>query len=69
MATNSIIRKLAAAPEAEATMPTLFIGHGNPPHVLLLGSDAIQVVGASLDANRGALKAWETTSSIADFPT
>jgi hypothetical protein len=31
--------------------------------------DAIQVVGAALDADRGALKAWEMTSSTTDFPT
>lgn len=30
MATNPIARKLAAAPDAEMTMPALFIGHGNP---------------------------------------
>ena len=39
------------------------------PHLLLLGGDAIQVVGAALDADRGALKARETTSSTADFST
>jgi hypothetical protein len=35
----------------------------------LLGSDAIQVVGAALDADRGALKAWETTSLTTGFST
>ena len=39
------------------------------PHLLLLGSDAIQVVSAVLDADRAALKAWETTSLTTDFPT
>ena len=39
------------------------------PHLLLLGSDAIQVVGAALDADRTALKAWEATSLTTDFPT
>ena len=34
MATNSIIRKLAAAPDTEATMPALFIGHGNPMNAI-----------------------------------
>ena len=38
------------------------------PHLLLLGSDAIQVVGAALDADRAALKAWEETSVTTDFP-
>jgi NAD(P)-dependent dehydrogenase (short-subunit alcohol dehydrogenase family) len=41
----------------------------DPPHLLLLGSDAIQVVSAVLDADRAALKAWETTSLTTDFPT
>ena len=39
------------------------------PHLLLLGSDAIQVVGAALDADRATLKAWEATSLTTDFPT
>jgi len=39
------------------------------PHLLLLGSDAIQVVGAALNADRAALKAWEKTSLTTDFPT
>jgi 4,5-DOPA dioxygenase extradiol len=34
MATNSIIRKLAAAPDTKATMPALFIGHGNPMNAI-----------------------------------
>ena len=39
-----------------------------PPHLLLLGSDAIQVVGAALDADRTALEAWKATSLSTDFP-
>jgi NAD(P)-dependent dehydrogenase (short-subunit alcohol dehydrogenase family) len=39
------------------------------PHLLLLGSDAIQVVGAALDADRATLKAWEATSLTTDFPS
>jgi len=38
------------------------VGASDSPHLLLLGSDAVRVVGAALDADRGALKAWETTS-------
>jgi 4,5-DOPA dioxygenase extradiol len=34
MATNSIIRKLEAAPDTQATMPALFIGHGNPMNAI-----------------------------------
>jgi 4,5-DOPA dioxygenase extradiol len=34
MATSSIIRTLAAAPDSEATMPALFIGHGNPMNAI-----------------------------------
>jgi short-subunit dehydrogenase len=39
------------------------------PHLLLLGSDAIQVVGAALDADRAMLEAWKATSLTTDFPT
>lgn len=39
------------------------------PHLLLLGSDAIQVVGAALDADRATLEAWKATSLTTDFPT
>jgi 4,5-DOPA dioxygenase extradiol len=34
MATDPIIRTLAAAPDTEATMPALFIGHGNPMNAI-----------------------------------
>ncbi len=34
MATDSIIRTLAAAPDTEATMPVLFIGHGSPMNAI-----------------------------------
>ncbi len=40
----------------------------DPPHLLLLGSDAIQVVGAALDADRAMLEAWKATSLTTDFP-
>ena len=34
MATDSTIRKLAAAPETGTTMPVLFIGHGSPMNAI-----------------------------------
>src|ERR1035438_10115615 len=34
MATDSIIRTLAAAPDTETTMPALFIGHGSPMNAI-----------------------------------
>ncbi len=34
MATDSTIRTLAAAPDTEATMPVLFIGHGSPMNAI-----------------------------------
>ena len=34
MATDSIIRTLASAPDTEATMPVLFIGHGSPMNAI-----------------------------------
>jgi NADP-dependent 3-hydroxy acid dehydrogenase YdfG len=40
----------------------------DPPRLLLLGSDAIQVVGAALDADRATLEAWRATSLTTDFP-
>lgn len=39
-----------------------------PPHLLLLGSDAIQVIGAVLDRDRAELEAWKATSLTTDFP-
>jgi NAD(P)-dependent dehydrogenase (short-subunit alcohol dehydrogenase family) len=38
-----------------------------PPHLLLLGSDAVQVVGAALDADRATLEAWKAASLTTDF--
>lgn len=40
-----------------------------PPHLLLMGSDAIEVVSAVLDADRAALETWKATSLTTDFPT
>jgi len=34
MSADSVIRKLAVAPDAEATMPALFIGHGSPMNAI-----------------------------------
>jgi aromatic ring-opening dioxygenase catalytic subunit (LigB family) len=34
MATDPIIRALAAAPDTEVAMPALFIGHGNPMNAI-----------------------------------
>jgi NAD(P)-dependent dehydrogenase (short-subunit alcohol dehydrogenase family) len=41
----------------------------NPPSLLLLGSDAVQVVGGALDADRAELEAWKKDSITTDFPT
>ncbi len=38
------------------------------PFRLLLGTDAIQVVGAALDAERADLEAWKETTITTDFP-
>ncbi|MBR7896921.1 oxidoreductase [Burkholderia multivorans] len=37
------------------------------PHLLLLGSDAVQVVNAALDADRSEVQAWAATSLSTDF--
>lgn len=39
-----------------------------PPHLLLLGSDAVQVVGDVLDEDRATLEAWKAASLTTDFP-
>jgi hypothetical protein len=39
------------------------------PFRLLLGSDAIEVVRAVLNADRAELEDWEATSLTTDFPT
>jgi NAD(P)-dependent dehydrogenase (short-subunit alcohol dehydrogenase family) len=38
-----------------------------PPFRLLLGSDAVQIVGAELDAQRAELDAWKAVSTTTDF--
>lgn len=40
----------------------------DPPSLLLLGSDAVQVVGTALDADRGEMEAWKKDSVTTDFP-
>lgn len=40
----------------------------DPPFLLLLGSDAVQVVGAALDADRAQVEAWKEDSFTTDFP-
>lgn len=44
------------------------VGAQKPPHLLLLGSDAVQVVSAALDADRRDVEAWAATSLTTDFP-
>ncbi|EHI99151.1 LOW QUALITY PROTEIN: hypothetical protein CDLVIII_2523 [Clostridium sp. DL-VIII] len=39
----------------------------NPPSLLLLGSDAVQVVSDALDADRAELEAWKKDSITTDF--
>jgi NAD(P)-dependent dehydrogenase (short-subunit alcohol dehydrogenase family) len=41
----------------------------NPPSLLLLGSDAVQVVSDALDADRAQVEAWKKDSIATDFPT
>jgi NAD(P)-dependent dehydrogenase (short-subunit alcohol dehydrogenase family) len=44
------------------------VGDVAPPHLVLLGSDAVQVVAAALDQDRATLEAWKATSLTTDFP-
>ncbi|SHO45339.1 oxidoreductase [Anaerocolumna xylanovorans] len=39
-----------------------------PPSLLLLGSDAVQVVSGALDADRAQVEAWKNESITTDFP-
>jgi len=40
----------------------------NPPSLLLLGSDAVQVVSQALDGDRAQVEAWKKDSISTDFP-
>jgi len=40
----------------------------NPPSLLLLGSDAVQVVSQALDGDRAQVEAWKKDSITTDFP-
>ena len=40
----------------------------NPPSLLLLGSDAVQVVSGALDVTRAEVEAWKKDSTTTDFP-
>ncbi|URZ16651.1 hypothetical protein [Clostridium felsineum] len=39
----------------------------NPPSLLLLGRDAVEVVSGALDEDRAQLEAWEKESVTTDF--
>ncbi|GGO22380.1 oxidoreductase [Micromonospora parathelypteridis] len=41
---------------------------GHPPALLLLGSDAVKVIGDALDSQRAELEAWQELSVSTDFP-
>lgn len=41
----------------------------DPPSLLLLGSDAVQVVNTALDEDRAQVAAWKENSVVTDFPT
>ena len=43
------------------------VGDSHAPFRLLLGSDAIRVVGAELDAERADLESWKDISVTTDF--
>jgi NAD(P)-dependent dehydrogenase (short-subunit alcohol dehydrogenase family) len=56
-------------PERGAQVIIKAVETSDPPHLLLLGSDAIQVAGDALNADRATLEAWKATSLTTDFPT
>lgn len=39
-----------------------------PPHLLMLGSDAVKAIGAAFDRDQAAIAAWEAVSTSTDFP-
>ena len=43
------------------------VGSGHPPVLLLLGSDAVTVIGDALDSQRAELEAWRDLSVSTDF--
>ena len=55
----------AKAAEALITV----VGSAQPPAMLLLGSDAVTVVGRALDSEREELKAWRDLSVSTDYAT
>jgi NAD(P)-dependent dehydrogenase (short-subunit alcohol dehydrogenase family) len=44
------------------------IGGPNPPARLLLGSDAVRIVGEEVEAQRNEIEAWKELSAGTDFP-
>jgi NAD(P)-dependent dehydrogenase (short-subunit alcohol dehydrogenase family) len=44
------------------------VGSGRPPALLLLGSDAVTVIGKALDDERAELEAWRDLSAGTDYP-
>jgi hypothetical protein len=44
------------------------LGEDNPPAHLVLGSDALRLIGAARAAVDNDIRAWETLSRTTDFP-
>ncbi len=82
MTLHPFLRELAAAPDAEAAMPALFIGHGNPMHAIedtefsrawaeaarsLPKPKAILCISAHWETNGTFVTAMEQPRTIHDF--
>ncbi|MCG5446091.1 SDR family NAD(P)-dependent oxidoreductase [Micromonospora sp. NIE79] len=55
-------------PTKAATALITAVEAGHPPTLLLLGSDAVKVIGEALDSQRAELEAWRELSVSTDFP-
>jgi len=57
----------AGDPARAAAVMIKAVEDAAPPHLLLLGSDAVKAAGAALDQDRAVLEAWKAASVTTDF--
>jgi NAD(P)-dependent dehydrogenase (short-subunit alcohol dehydrogenase family) len=57
----------AGDPARAAAVMIKAVEDAAPPHLLLLGSDAVKAAGTALDQDRAVLEAWKAASVTTDF--
>jgi NAD(P)-dependent dehydrogenase (short-subunit alcohol dehydrogenase family) len=57
----------AGDPARAAAVMIRAVEDAAPPHLLLLGSDAVKAAGTALDQDRAVLEAWKAASLTTDF--